>query len=174
MARFLLRISDCLSRKYSVIFLAFIWCVGLAYGSLSHLYAGDFFVSLMRTAIVRPVSIVNLLAVSLLPFLFSAVAVFLSSRFLICCVCYIKAWLFGFVSAGCFFSFGTAGWLVWLMVCFRDMLCLVILWLYWLHHYDRSDTFRISTLLACITAVFLAVSFDYCFISPTLVSILEI
>ena len=61
-------------RKYSFLFLAFCWIAGLLSGASVYLAAGDSLNSLMRSAVMRPVSIVSLLCVTMFPFLISAFA----------------------------------------------------------------------------------------------------
>lgn len=172
-ARFLLRFSAPDRRKYSIVVLAFIWCVGLAGGIGISFFAGDSFVSLMRMAAGRPASIVNLLMVSMLPFLFSAVAVFLRSRYLLSAVCFIKAFLFGFVSSGAYMAFGSAGWLVWLMVMFSDIFCLIPLWWYWISGIRCDKSPQILHLIGCFVAAFFIISLDCRFISPLLAGLIE-
>lgn len=174
MARFFMRISGSVQRKWTIIILALFWCTGLICGVKSNSCAGDTISSLMRMAADRPVSIVNLLTVSLLPFLFSAFAVYLHSRTLLLTVCFIKAWLFGLISAGCYQAFGNAGWLVWLMICFSDIGCLIPLWWFWITHCDGIEGVQIHRLAGCFTAVLTVVGLDYGFISPFLVRLIEI
>lgn len=174
MARFLLRISDRNQRKYSIFILAFIWCFGIIIGVGSYLSAGDSFVSLMRMAAGRNVSIVNLLISSMLPFLFSAFAVYLHSMQLLAVLCFLKAWLFGFVSCGVLTAFGSAGWLVWLMLMFSDIFCLIPLWWYWISQFRSANRVHGTRLAGCLSAVLLIVSLDYSFISPFLVNLIEI
>ena len=169
--RFLLRISAPGLRKYRIVFLAFIWCLGLWCGIGLCFSAGESIVSLMRMVARHPVSIVNLLAVNLLPFLFSAVFVYLRSWHWLSALCFFKATLFGFVSAGVYFAFGDAGWLVWPMMMFSDFLCLIPLWLYWIsctgNRYGFSPYLRI-----CLTAVIFIIGLDYRFIAPCLVQVI--
>lgn len=174
MARFLLRISDRNQRKYPILILAFTWCFGILNGIGSYIYAGDSFVSLMRMAADRDVSIVNLLISSILPLLFSAFAVYLHSPQLLAVLCFLKAWLFGFVSCGVLASFGSAGWLVWLMMMFSDIFCLVPLWWYWIFQCQLMNRVHGARLAACIAVVFLIVCLDHSLISPLLVDLIEI
>lgn len=171
-ARFLHRYSAPGRRKYTVLILAFIWCFGLLCGIRAASYAGDSFVSMMRMAACRPVSIVNLLTVSVLPFLFSAVAVYLRSWHLLAAVCFFRALLFGFISCGVYLAFASAGWLVWLMIMFSDILCLVPLWWYWISGTGHS-MHSIYRTAVCFVAVCLIVSLDFRFIAPSLVYAIE-
>ncbi len=171
MARFLLRNSAPNSRKYHILFLAFIWCLGLWCGIGSCFYAGEPIISLMRMAAGRPVSIVSLLSIALLPFLFSFIFVYLRSWHLLSALCYFKAVLFGFVSAGVYMAFGEAGWLVWLMMMFSDLLCLIPLWWYWIS--CTGNLFRPTPYFGvCLAAVALIIALDYQFIAPCLVRVI--
>ena len=94
MARFLLHESPEFWRKGTTVFLALSFLIGLVSGILIFFAAGESFLSLMRSAFYSPVSIVGLLCVTALPFLFSAIAVFLSQPWLMFPICFGKASFF--------------------------------------------------------------------------------
>ena len=173
MARFLLRDFSPDRRKYPTFILAFIWCFGILCGITAAHRAGDSTVSLMRMAAFRPVSIVNLLTVSVLPFVFSAVSVYLRSWQMLSALCFFKALLFGFVSSGVYIAFGDAGWLVWLMIMFSDIFCLIPLWWYWITCSDFR-TRPVLRMAICLIAVCFIVSLDYQVIAPSLVQAIEL
>ena len=85
-------------RKYSFLFLAFCWIAGLLSGASVYLAAGDSLNSLMRSAVMRPVSIVSLLCVTMFPFLISAFAVYISEPWLLLIVSFGDAFVLSFVS----------------------------------------------------------------------------
>ncbi len=174
MARFLLRNSTQSQRKCRILILALIWCVGLISGVGSFYFTGDSFPSLMRMAAASHVSIVNLVIPSMLPFLFSAFALYLQCPQLLAVLCFLKAWLFGFVSFGCISAFGTAGWLLWLMALFSDIVCMVPLWWFWISHVECEGFVRFGQLATCILIVLCVISLDQGFISPFLVDLIEI
>lgn len=153
------------SRKRSRLILAFCWFSGLCCGMAVYDAADASVLPLMRSFLWEEVSIVTLLWVNLLPFLFSAIAVFLSAPALVLPVCFCRAVLLGFVSLGILQSFGAAGWfLLWLLM-FSRCACVPVLYLYWLCCLERA---RPS---ASLTALFGAVCtalccVEYCIISP--------
>lgn len=160
-------------RKLSIFFLAFIWLSGLLCGIGFSNLAGDSFLSLMRIAPSGSVSIVSLLCVSLLPFLFSAFAVYIHSFGVIAGLCFIKGCLFAFVSMGLFLAYDSAGWLLRLLMMFSDLCCLVPLWRCWLHILSRADhgSFRAVGICASIAAS--VVSLDYLYVLPLLAKLVE-
>ena len=160
-------------RKRYIVYLAFIWIFGLIFGVNLSFAAGPDFLSLMRGASGCSVSIVCLLSVSLLPFLFSAVAVYIRSMPFLAVLCFIKGFLFAFVSAGIFTAFKSAGWLVRILMMFSDLGCLVPLWWCWISCVSgrcRNSVYPVlqSSLLAlCI------ISLDYVYVSPLLEKLVE-
>lgn len=173
MARFLHRFSPHHSRKYHIIFLAFVWVFGLFCGvGLSHC-AGDSFPSLMRRTALSSVSIVNLLTVSLLPFLFSAFAVYIHSYAFLAALCFIKGCLFAFVSSGIFLAFDSAGWLIRLLLMFSDLACLIPLWWFWISYFHDRRRGSYAMLIKCGMIAVLIVSLDYLYVSPLLVKLID-
>ena len=172
MVRISHRLSRFRSRKCNTIFLAFSWIVGLYCGIELSCFAGNSFFSLMRGASSSSVSIVNLLLITLLPFLISGLIMYIRSTILMHLLCYIKGLTFGFVSAGFFSAWGSAGWLIRYFLMFSDFLSLVPLWWSWITAQIHSKTsFRpvlIGTLIAgCIVCL------DFFCISPIAARLFE-
>ena len=161
-------------RKCHIIFLAFIWVFGLCSGiAFFHLSQISFF-SLMHRVENYSVSIVSLLSVSLLPFLFSAFAVYTHSYAFLALLCFIKGCLFAFVSMGMFLAYDSAGWLIRLLVMFSDVCALVPLWCCWIQIAKGSfvESFR-SVYISSFAVIFL-VCLDFYLVSPLLLKLLEI
>ena len=127
-------------RKYDNILLAFIWLLGLCCGVVFCRRMQIPLFPMMHGVESCSVSIVCLLSVSLLPFLFSFFAVYIGSYRLLMLLCYIKGCLFAFLSMGILLAYGSAGWLLRLLIMFSDLGCLVPLWWYWLR--CREGSFR--------------------------------
>ena len=162
------------SRKYHIIFLAFVWLLGLYCGiTLFHVSQISPF-SLMHRVENYSVSIVSLLSVSLLPFLFSAFAVYTHSYAFLALLCFIKGCLFAFVSMGMFLAYDSAGWLIRLLVMFSDVCALVPLWCCWIQIAKGSffESFR-SVYISSFAVIFL-VCLDFYLVSPLLMKLLEI
>lgn len=173
MARFFCRIFTHNPRKYSLLFLAFVWLMGLIFGIYYSSFGGSSYFSLMRSAACSPVSIVGLLSVALLPFLFSAFAVYTRSNFLLWMLCFIKGCLFAFVSMGVFAAYGNAGWLVRLLMMFSDLLCLVFLWLCWIRCACTGFRNSLPAVAGCGCISAVIVGLDYLFVSPILAKLVE-
>lgn len=153
-------------RKSYRIFLAFIWICGLVFGALLSEYAGVSFYSLMRGAVCGSVSIVCLASVSLLPFLFSAYAVYIHSYRFLAVLCFIKGCLFAFVSIGVWIAFESCGWLIRLLCMFSDICCLVPLWWCWLACADCQLRTGLRSIVIGASIAAGIISLDYFFILP--------
>ena len=162
------------SRKYRNIFLAFIWLIGLYCGITSFNLMQISSFPMMRGVQRYSVSIVSLLSVSLLPFLFSFLFVYIRSFPFLVLLCYIKGFLFSFVSLGIWLAYGGAGWLVRLLVMFSDLCCMVPLWWCWIRCTEQDPAGALRPLGIALIAVTSIVCFDFYCISPILVRLLEI
>ena len=121
-------------RKGGTLILAFFWITGLLCGMLS-CYLGDYTIfSVMRRSVYSSVSIVWYAVVSIIPFLFSALAVFLSSPWLLLTVCFLKALSFGFMLCGLNWVMGGAGWLICFAVLSDDFFLVPLLYLFSMRH----------------------------------------
>ena len=143
------------------------WLIGIWSGVLVAAGADDI-VSLMRACCYASVSIVGLLFIPLFPFLISAVAVYFSLPRLLCFTAFMKSFFFGFCTCVVFKGFGTAGWLVWPMLQFTDLLTLPVLCRFQLRHFGvRSTGFCRDGIAA--TLWFLAVAAaDWLWVAPLL------
>lgn len=159
-------------RKYSFLFLAFCWTAGLLSGAAVYLSAEKSLDSLMRGALGRPVSIVSLLCVTILPFLLSAFAVYISKPWLLLPVSFGDAFVLCFVSLGVMQCGGSAGWLVRWLLMFSASLAAPLLYLYWLRHVTGRRRFS-SLEAACVLCLYALIgSIDYRLISPMLVRLI--
>lgn len=162
-----------LFRKDSVAFLAFPWITGLIAGAITSIFAGDSFLPLMRGALYSPVSIVSLLSAMLLPLLFSAFAVYISCQWLLIPVVVAKGFLYAFFCAGILFSFGSAGWLLRLLLIFSDTLMLPVFWMFWLRSLKSGKSGILMRVVPAVSAALLIGSIDHTLISPFLAEILS-
>ena len=162
------------SRKYYRILLALIWLIGLCCGVIFFYLVQISSFPLMRGVEHYSVSIVSLLFVSLLPFLFSLLFVYIRSFPFLVLLCYMKSFLFSFVSMGIWLAYGGAGWLIRLLAMFSDLSCLVPLWWCWIHCTELDLKTAVRPFLSAVLAVTGIVCFDFYFVSPILVRLLEI
>lgn len=158
-------------RKFYAFLLAVCWFAGLVCGFLVFLGTGDSVFRLMRSAPLGSVSFVGLLICSLLPFLISAFAVFLS-RSVLLAFSFGKAFLFSFTAAGIARAYGDAGWLVCRMAMFSSFTLLPLLYFLWLRL--LSGRMRWTGVFLLLALAMLIVSVDYRIISPFWASLIEI
>ena len=162
-----------LQRKWTSVLLACFWSGGLVFAITLFFYAGDSTVSLMRQAACCQVSIVSLLMANLLPFLISALAVYIHKPWLLYGCAFLRSCLLGFISMGTLMAFGTAGWLVRLLLMFSDIGLAVLLYLYWLRYISGLRRFSAVSSGGFAAAALLVSSIDHCLITPFLVRLIN-
>ena len=172
MARFLHHEFFCARRKRNLWVLASVWVLGLGSGIWAFAYAGSSLLPLMRSTLSGTVSIVSLLCVTGLPFLFSAFAVFISCHWLIFPIAFCKGFCFSFAATGLLQAFGSAGWLIRPLLCFADSVSMPLLYWFWLSCFRTDDRlWRPRAVLAAALLLLLG-SVDYCLISPFLADLI--
>ena len=139
----------------SALALATFFFLGHLLGLLTAGSAGDFFRSAMRTVVSSRVSIIGLLSSAVLPFLFSAFAAYLGRPFLLFPTAFWKAFLFSYMGSGLFAAWGSAGWLITLLVMFGSLCSMPVLYWYWLRCLSgrRFDVAVFCLLLGILVAV---------------------
>ena len=174
MARFLHLEFTKFARRIGVVFLALSWCFGLFSGLLIFHNSGASIASLMGMAVSSHVSFFGTLIPFLLPFLLSAIAVYLSLYWLLPVICFCKACLFAYVSCGLIFSFGSAGWLVQVLFMLTDMCFSAALLIFWQRHISvRRGLSAREIILFLLVGIALAGA-DYLAVSPFLRGVLLI
>lgn len=168
------KILSFVSCKIYWILLAVVWITGLFVGMYFGANAGDHYFLLMRTAADTRVSIIGLIANSCLPFLLSAYAVYLGKPRLALLVCFCKAVLFTSCGFAALSSFGSAGWLVRLLLQFSDVVLIPLFcWFSIRHIHGAGITLKRDTAL-CLFAAALVGSMDYCLVSPFLAMLIDV
>lgn len=155
----------------SVVYLAYSFLLGLVAGSLIGFDSSLSCASLMRAAPSCGMSIVGLFTVSLLPLLISALAVFTSQIWLLIPLAFMKSFCFSYVCIGIFCGFGSAGWLICLLMMLPEGLLMGGLWWYW--QQCLNDCAYRSGLLAFLVSCGI-IWFDFSVISPFLADIINI
>ncbi len=117
-------------RKAAAFVLAFVWILGTACGIAYSRCPMVDAASLMREALKSPVSIVSFLCISLLPFVMSAILAFFDCPRLVYGICFFKAFLHGFVSAGLITRFPDWGWLTRCFLLLGDGTLPILYWLW--------------------------------------------
>lgn len=158
--------------KKPMFLLACAFLFGLISGVLFSMSASDALFPTMRAAVFGCVSIPGLLSATLLPFLFSAFAVYISCQKLLIPIAFCKAFVFAFVGTGILGAFGSAGWLVRLLLMFSDVASLPLLWWYWQKSLSGSGRFVRNTAIAAGFALLIG-SVDYCVVSPFLANLIS-
>lgn len=170
MARFLRHDFSFCSRKDESLFLAFGWFLGIVFGVSLSRYGSDISASLMRTVIRSPASIVSLACVTLLPFLISAFAFFISQHWLLPLIAMCKGICFSFVLSVAKQAYASATWLLYPLIAFSQVTTVPLLWLFWLRYCGRARALSRAT-VAYFLAVIVIVCIDVWVISPLLVQI---
>lgn len=160
-------------RKGCSLVLAFFWIAGWVCGIWTSRSADFFFLSQMRGACLGAVSIVSVLLVSFLPFLFSALAVSCHRTFLLLFVAFWKAFLSGYVSFGLVQAFPVSGWLLRPMLLFSEIASLPLLYGYWRKHLCGRVRPSGWETAAYLSVFFLIGSIDFRIISPFLASLID-
>lgn len=152
--------------------LALLWIVGLLLGAVVSLSADTLLSSTMRSALHSGMSIFGLLAALLLPFLITALAVFISQPSLLLPVAFLKAFLFSFTGTGLLTAFGTSAWLLRCLLMFSDTLVLPLLWWLWLRLLSDDRNTALYSCLFAVAGTVLIGCFDFALVSPFLVSLI--
>lgn len=149
-----------------------VWTVGLICGRFIANQASNQYLLLMRRAAKIPVSIIGLLAAECFPFLCVFFSVYISRPKLIYFICFCKACSFSFTGFAIMSVFGSAGWLVRLLLQFTSSGALALLCWYASRHLDgncgkiRTDGVICGLLICCLGCI------DYCYVSPFLASLM--
>lgn len=159
-------------RKACNYFLAFAWFSGLICGTLVSLQTRNSLSALMRSALSAPVSIVGLLCVTVLPFLFSAFAVFLSKPILLLPICFAKAFVFAFCSTCILQAFGSAGWLIRWLLLFGDCASIPLLYWFWMRYLPGKRHLFCLESVWVFSLSFLTAGISYRVISPLLLRLI--
>lgn len=135
-------------RRGSTVILAFSWVFGLLTGGFLSCVGSDSVSELMGGCVYASVSIVTLLQVYMIPFLFSALAVFLSFPWLLPAICFGKAMLFSFVFSGLIFAWGTSASFLCSVIMACDLLSMPFLYFWWLRNVSGTRRVHIRELIA--------------------------
>ena len=158
-------------RKYALpriermifLFSAF-WLAGLLLGMIAAADLDELFLPLMRPSASGGVSIIRQFAAVLLPFLFAAIAAYGNKPRLLYVLCFVKTFTFGFCSMLVYCAYGSAGWLIRLLMQFSDILSLPLLCWYCLRLLHRQKPCR--DLICCTLLAGIFVCIDHFAVLP--------
>ena len=152
--------------------LTFLWIAGLMMGIFLALRIDESVITFMYSVVSRPASIVSSLLTTSLPFLFSAIAVFISKPGLLPVIAFCKAAAFSLVSLMALRTFGTAGWMIRCMVMFADICTLPFFYSFCRRHICRSSHLSIFDGSYLITSILICSLDVYC-ITPFFTEVLQ-
>lgn len=159
-------------RKGAVSILASSFFLGHLLGVWFSSGAGNTFYATMRAAVSGRVSIIGLLAAMVLPFLFSAFAVYIKQPILLVPIAFAEAFLFSWLGYGIYTACGSAGWLVVILVMFGQLCALPLLYWYWQYHIGGLR-FELPRFCLILTVLVVISFIDYYLIAPFLANIIS-
>lgn len=160
-------------RRECRLFLAFFWTAGWGFGSWFGSTAEEFVVALMRRACEGNVSIVSLLFVTLLPFLISTFVVLHNAVYLLLPLAFCKAFLISNICCAVAACFGSAGWLVGILLLFSEFCAAPVLYGFWRRHISGRQSLSVEEILGFCVWIFLIGSINFRIISPFLASLID-
>lgn len=129
--------------------------------------------SWMRLAADSQLSIVGHIVTQLLPFLIAAYAVYISKLWLLLTVCSCKLFSFAYMGSLIWFTFGSAAWLVRMLLLFSDIILVPMLcWFGFKQVIAKVD--QTKDLWICISIVCVTALINLLFISPFLERVINI
>ena len=152
-------------RKYAVHALACSWILGLLFGIQVGQIAFFDFSSLADTFHIS--TSVSLVAVLFFPVVTSILIVYTGLDWLLPAVVFMKSFSFAYVSWILICDFGSAGWVIQLLIMFSDCVSLPFLWLFWCGLLRRKQHL-ISISVPVAFAIIVAGILDHHLISPIL------
>ena len=117
---------------FLIVSLLLTWVIGILLG---YFYYEPSFSPMMRSVVIRPVSIVGLFSCIFLPLFCSFFSVIVRRPIFILIVCFFKAVSFGFSCGMLTQLYGSAAWLIRFLFLFSDSCFCVILLLLWSHRF---------------------------------------
>ena len=155
-----------ISCKCTMYHLAWAWLSGLIIGFLAAMSSGYFDFHGQFTS-ARP-TFLSVLAVTVFPFLVSAVLSLAGQLWLIPCISFLKAFGFAYISVLVMNAYGSAGWLIQFLTMFSDCVSLPLLWWFWCSLLKSERSLQISAAAAPILVLIAAIWVDHRMILPFL------
>lgn len=156
------------TRKF---FLAAFLCAGFLLGFLLFLHTTNNFTSLMCSAPFERVSIVGVVCVVAVPFLFSVIAVHFSALIMLFPIAFLEGITFSYCACHVVQAFSDAGWLVRCLLMFSDSAMLIpLFWFMCRNISGKSEAFKQEILVCGFCAVAIGL-LDFFMVSPFLVTL---
>ena len=144
----------------------FFWVLGLFLGVLSGWFFGGLDDALIRDAAAFTVSQWSFPAWLILFPILSVLIYFGLRPELLAVVCFLKAFSMAFVSMDVCTAFGSAGWLLWFLMMFSDILFCPLLYCFWLQLPFCSPGEQIAAFLGIVIFSVLIGWIDYRMVLP--------
>lgn len=149
----------------------FAWLFGLLSGCFTGLLSVPYAFSLMRSAVLQPVSIVGLLFALFFPLLISYFAFLCEKPIVTWIVSFLKMFAFGYCGILIGQYYDSAAWMLRLLLLFSDGIYLLVLFLLWFRHSDGclrslSRDFFITAVAGAVIVIV-----DISVVSPFLVEL---
>lgn len=158
-------------RAFSFILFSLVWLCGIFGGINVALTNSDFYISLMRSVITKPVSIVGLLVSVFLPLLLSFLLFVSCKSAWFSLVCFYKAVSYGFSGMLLSIMFGSAGWLSRMLFLFSDTVGIVLLFWFWVRRVIFSNEKLMVDTYTYLCIAMITAGFDRLFISPLIMGL---
>ena len=146
--------------------LGLFWIVGLLAGGSCFLFGADHLIPQMRVSLNGNVSIVCFFCLIFLPPFLSILAASTGMHSLLYVIAFGKAFLHAFASMALLLSFGSAGWLVRLLLGFSGILSAPVLYRFWLRCLCSGSGLSALEVFCFISVYLLIGSIDYRLIMP--------
>ena len=156
-------------RSYLIGSLMISWCLGILFG---YFFYEPSFLSMMRCAVMQPVSIVGLFSCLFLPLLFSFLSVITNKPIIIIIVCFLKAASYGFSITILSELFATSTWLIRFLFLFSDSCFCIVLLVLWLRRFHDSRICTYCDFFVCSMIGIGIAAVDIFVISPFLQGLL--
>lgn len=143
--------------------------LGVAVGGVSSLRSA----SLMRRALLAPVSIIGLFICSFLPFAFTAACILSDRHWLIYLLCSFKGFSVAYTGRLCLICFGDAGWLARYFLLFSQITTVPALWFVWICLGKGKVQLNRCSLILLLAYLIVAVLLDYFVVAPYLSSLIS-
>lgn len=158
--------------KNSVYFLAFFWTFSIFAGIILGSKSVPHISSLMLSAASDSMSITGMFLIYILPLIFSIISIRLKVSLLILPLSVIKGFFNGFLSASVCVAFGSAGWLICLLLLFTNSVSSVFLMWFWFKYLHNPNSHLMRYFIICVTFSICMFAFDVFVISPFLSAVI--
>ena len=149
-------------------YLLLTWVLGLLIGSILSILLKPYFLPLMRSVFLQPVSIVGFVTCIFIPLLFTFLFYIFRKPICIFVICFTKAAAYGFTGTLVSQIFPNSSWLFRPAFLFSDCCFLIVLLMLWSLCLSAQEKIKTSIILACTIIGVLIAGMDYFVISPIL------